>query len=61
MTDYNKMLIDLLNEKIMRLENEKDRQRKEINRLQRELSKLKKQLANFESFRTPKKENNRIL
>lgn len=42
MTDYNKMLIDLLNEKILRLENEKDRQRKEINRLQRELSKLKK-------------------
>lgn len=44
MTDYNKMLIDLLNEKILRLENEKDRQRKEINRLQRELSKLKKQV-----------------
>lgn len=43
MTDYNKMLIDLLNEKIQRLENEKDRQRKEINRLQHELSKLKKQ------------------
>lgn len=41
MTDYNKLLIDLLNEKIQRLENEKDRQRKEINRLQRELSKLK--------------------
>ena len=44
MTDYNKMLIDLLNEKIQRIENEKDRQRKEINRLQRELSKLKKQI-----------------
>ena len=44
MTDYNKLLIDLLNEKIQRIENEKDRQRKEINRLQRELSKLKKQI-----------------
>ena len=44
MTDYNKLLIDLLNEKIQRLENEKDRQRKGINRLQRELSKLKKQI-----------------
>ena len=30
MTDYNAQLIDLLNEKILRLEQDKDRQRKEI-------------------------------
>ena len=42
MTDYNSMLIDLLNEKISRLEREKNAQRKEINRLKKELSELKK-------------------
>ena len=43
MTDvYTKQLIDLLNEKIRRLEQEKDSQRKEINRLKKELSAIKK-------------------
>ena len=48
MTDYNLELIDLLNEKIMRLENDKDRQRKEINRLKRELTAHKKQIGDNE-------------
>lgn len=38
-------LIELLNEKIHRLELDKERQRKEINRLQRENSELKKKIA----------------
>jgi peptidoglycan hydrolase CwlO-like protein len=38
-------LIDLLNEKISRLERENDSKRKEINRLQRENSELKKKIA----------------
>lgn len=43
MTDvYTKQLIDLLNEKIRRLEQEKDSQRKEINRLKKELSDYKR-------------------
>lgn len=43
MTDvYTKQLIDLLNDKIRRLEQEKDSQRKEINRLKRELSDYKR-------------------
>ena len=50
MTDYNLELIDLLNEKIMRLENDKDRQRKEINRLKRELTALKKQIGSNETL-----------
>ena len=48
LTDYNLELIDLLNEKIMRLENDKDRQRKEINRLKRELTAHKKQIGDNE-------------
>ena len=44
MTDYNAQLIDLLNEKIRRLEQEKDRQRKEINRQARRIKELEKQL-----------------
>ena len=44
MTDYNAQLIDLLNEKIRRLEQEKDRQRKEINRQSRRIKELEKQL-----------------
>ena len=44
MTDYNAQLIDLLNEKIRRLEQEKDRQRKEINRQTRRIKELEKQL-----------------
>lgn len=44
MTDYNEQLIDLLNEKIRRLEQEKDRQRKEINRLKRQIKEMDKKL-----------------
>lgn len=44
MTDYNAQLIDLLNEKIQRLEQDKDRQRKEINRLTRHIKELEKKL-----------------
>lgn len=43
MLDYNAMLIDLLNEKIRRLEQGKDEQRKLINRLQKEIKTLKKE------------------
>lgn len=43
MTDYNKLLIDLLNEKIQRLERDKANLIKENSALKRELSKLKKQ------------------
>ena len=35
MTDYKDQLIELLNEKVRRLENEKESQRKEINRLKK--------------------------
>ena len=42
MTDYNALLIDLLQEKIQRLEHQKDEQRKEINRLKAEIRELKK-------------------
>ena len=42
MTDYNKMLIDLLNEKILRLNIENDSKRKEINRLKRRIKELEK-------------------
>ncbi len=44
MTDYNRMLIDLLNEKIQRLERDKANLIKENSALKRELSKLKKQI-----------------
>ena len=44
MTDYNAQLIDLLNEKIRRLEQEKDKQRKEINRQARRIKELEKKL-----------------
>ena len=37
MMDYNALLIDMLQEKIHRLEQAKDAQRKEINRLKKEL------------------------
>lgn len=39
---YN-YLFDLMKEKINRLENDKDQQRKEIGRLKREIRELKKQ------------------
>lgn len=42
MTDYNAMLIDLLNEKIFRLEQMKESQRKEINRLKKRIRELEK-------------------
>lgn len=48
MTDYNKMLIDLLDEKIRRLEHEKDEQRREINRLKKEIKELKKGVNSVE-------------
>lgn len=44
MTDYNAQLIDLLNEKVRRLEQEKGKQRKEINRLTRHIKELEKKL-----------------
>mgnify|MGYP004536928715 CR=1 FL=1 len=43
--DYNAMLIDLLNEKIRRLEQGENEQRKEINRLKLEIRELKKELT----------------
>ena len=42
--DYNAQLIELLNEKIFRLEQDKDRQRKEINRQARRIKELEKKL-----------------
>jgi len=42
MADYNKMLIDLLNEKILRLNIENGSKRKEINRLKRRIRELEK-------------------
>lgn len=49
MTDYNAQLIDLLNEKILRLEQDKDRQRKEINRQARRIEELEKKLNEKEN------------
>jgi hypothetical protein len=49
MTDYNAQLIDLLNEKILRLEQDKDRQRKEINRQARRIKELEKKLNEKEN------------
>ena len=53
-TDYNKMLIDLLNEKIdllkekiVHLNIENDSKRKEINRLKRRIKELEKQNDNI--------------
>ena len=42
MVDYNKMLIDLLNEKILRLNIETDSKRKKINRLKKRIRELEK-------------------
>lgn len=44
MTDYNKMLIDLLNEKTERLERDKTKLIKENSALKREISRLNKQI-----------------
>ena len=52
MTDYNALLIDMLQEKIHRLEQAKDAQRKEINRLKKELREAKAEVqANEENGR----------
>ena len=42
MTDYDKMLVDLLNDKIRQWERKCSEQRKEINRLKAEIRELKK-------------------
>ena len=42
MTDYNAMLIDLLNDKIRQWERKCYEQRKEINRLKKQLREIKK-------------------
>ena len=42
MADYNKMLIDLLNEKAVKLTVENDSKRKEINRLKKRIRELEK-------------------
>lgn len=42
MTDYNAMLIDLLNDKIRQWERKYDKQRKEINRLKKQLREIEK-------------------
>ena len=42
MADYNKMLIDLLNENVVKLTVENDSKRKEINRLKRRIRELEK-------------------
>ena len=42
MADYNKMLIDLLNEKVVKLTVENDSKRKEINRLKKQIRELEK-------------------
>ena len=53
MIDYNALLIDMLQEKIQRLEQAKDAQRKEINRLKKELREAKKGVqTNEESDRS---------
>ena len=41
MTDYDKMFIDLLNDKIKQWEHKWNEQRKEINRLKAEIRELK--------------------
>ena len=48
MIDYNALLIDMLQEKIRRLEQAKDAQRKEINRLKKELREAKKEVQTNE-------------
>lgn len=42
MTDYDKMLVDLLNDKIRQWERKCSEQRKEINKLKTEIRELKK-------------------
>lgn len=42
MTDYNALLIELLNEKVLHLSIANDTKRKEINRLKRRIKELEK-------------------
>ena len=44
MTDYDKMLVDLLNDKIRQWERKCSEQRKEINKLKAEIRELKKEV-----------------
>ena len=44
MTDYDKMLVDLLNDKIRQWERKYSEQRKEINKLKAEIRELKKEV-----------------
>ena len=48
MTDYDKMLIDLLNDKIKQWEHKWNEQRKEINRLKKQLREIKKNESEVE-------------
>ena len=48
MTDYDKMLVDLLNDKIKQWERKCSEQRKEINKLKAEIRELKKGVNAFE-------------
>ena len=48
MTDYNAMLIDLLNDKIRQWERKCSEQRKEINKLKAEIRELKKGVKTVE-------------
>ena len=63
MTDYNAMLIDLLNDKIKQWEHKWNEQRKEINRLKAEIRELKKTeeaIKIFEEMKRGEKENGRL-
>lgn len=51
MTDYDKMLIDLLNDKIKQWEHKGNEQRKEINLLKAEIRELKKGVNTVGAFR----------
>lgn len=48
MTDYDKMLVDLLNDKIRQWERKCSEQRKEINKLKAEIRELKKGVSTVE-------------
>ena len=48
MTDYDKMLVDLLNDKIRQWERKCSEQRKEINKLKAEIRELKKEVNTVE-------------
>ena len=48
MTDYDKVLVDLLNDKIKQWERKCSEQRKEINKLKAEIRELKKEVNTVE-------------